>query len=129
MQTPMPSRKQQHEAVTPASSAKRTQASHGAIALQTMANSITQFSNAVAAALAPPTNAVDPTPRRHADAIRALYANEKWMDKCQVVKVIDLFRKDTTACDVYLSIASSDDRDLCEEWIKAQLEVELNPFN
>ncbi|KDR70906.1 hypothetical protein GALMADRAFT_144377 [Galerina marginata CBS 339.88] len=116
------SRKRAHrEPATPTRpSAKRPRASHGAAALQDMSASLTQVGNALSAALAPPPNAVDPTPRRHTNTVAAVLRLEmSWLDSDQLVAFIDFIRGDQVAGDVYLALTEPD---VHKNWVCTQLE-------
>ena len=85
-----------------------------------MSASLTQVGNALAAALAPPSNAVDPTPRRRTNAVAAVLRLEMgWLDHAQLVAVIDYIRADQTAADIYLALTEPD---VCKEWVRIQLQ-------
>jgi hypothetical protein len=113
-------RKRAREPATPTRpSVKRPRASNGAAALQDMSSSLTQVGNALSAALAPPPNAVDPTPRRRANAIAAVLRLETdWLDDSQLVAFIDFIRGDQIAGDVYLALTKPEVR---KKWVHTQL--------
>jgi len=116
-----PRKRARDEPVTPTRpSVKRSRPSNGAAALQDMSASLTHVGNALSAALAPPSNAVDPTPRRRANAVAAILRLEKdWLDPRQLVKFIDFIRADQIAGDIYLALTEPDVR---KEWVRTQLE-------
>lgn len=85
-----------------------------------MSASLTQVGNALAAALAPPPNAIDPTPRRRSNAVAAALRVEKtWLSNNELVSFIDFLRGDQTAADIYLAL---DEPDVRKEWVRIQLE-------
>lgn len=97
---------------------KRSRA-NAATALADMSASITQVGQALAVALAPPINAVDPTPLRRSNAVGAVLRLEgPWLSKSQLVDFIDFIRADQTAADIYLALSESDVR---KDWVKSQL--------
>ncbi|KAH6902272.1 hypothetical protein BKA70DRAFT_1435428 [Coprinopsis sp. MPI-PUGE-AT-0042] len=99
---------------------QRVRPKSGAAAIADMAASVTKFGDAVAAALAPPSDSVPPTPRRRIDAITAFSENERQrLSQTDFFTMLDIFRKDTTACDIYTIFA--DKKDIREDWIEAQL--------
>jgi len=115
-----PCKRARNEPVTPTHpSVKRSRPSNGAAALQDMSASLTHVGNALSAVLAPPSNAVDPTPRHCANAVAAILHLEKdWLDPHQLVKFID-FQADQIAGDIYLALTEPDVR---KEWVRTQLE-------
>jgi hypothetical protein len=115
-------RKRAREPATPTQPpAKRPRASNGAAALQDMSASLTQVGNALSAALAPPSNAVDPTPRRRANAVAAVLQLEMdWLDNDELVRFIDFIRGDQIAGDIYLALTEPDVR---KNWVHTQLDA------
>ena len=90
------------------------------MALQDMSASLTQVGMALTSALAPPPNAVDPTPRHHTNAIAAiLHLEMGWLDNSQLVAFINFVRVDQTAADIYLALTEPNVR---KEWVRIQLE-------
>jgi len=114
------SHKHAHEPVTPSCpSAKRPRASHGTTALQDMSASLTQVGMALTSALAPPPNAVDPTPHCHTNAIAAvLHLEMSWLDNSQLVAFIDFICVDQTAADIYLALTKPA---VHKEWVPIHL--------
>ncbi|KAF6741424.1 hypothetical protein DFP72DRAFT_862313 [Ephemerocybe angulata] len=87
----------------------------GATALQDMAASFAHFGDVMATALAPPSVSVAPTPRHCMDAIATARKTKLWLTCPQFVELINIFRQDASACDVYMCVF--DDEDLRMEWV------------
>ncbi|KAF8148479.1 hypothetical protein B0H34DRAFT_803004 [Crassisporium funariophilum] len=84
---------------------KRVRSSQGAAALQDMLASLTQVGNALAAALASPTNAVDATPCRRSNAVAAVLDHKMhWLEGDKLISFIDYLQTDQTAADTYLAL-------------------------
>ena len=73
---------------------------------------------ALTSALAPPPNAVDPTPRHRTNAIAVLRLEMGWLDNSQLVTFIDFVRVDQTAADIYLALTEPN---VHKEWVRIQL--------
>ncbi|PPQ79922.1 hypothetical protein CVT25_002996 [Psilocybe cyanescens] len=94
--------------------------SHGATVLQDMSALLTQVGIALAAALAPPLNPIDPTPHRRSNAVAAALRVEKtWLSNNELVSFIDFLWVDQTAADIYLAL---DEPNVRKEWVRIQLE-------
>jgi hypothetical protein len=99
---------------------KHVRSSQGAAALQDMSASLTQVGNALAAALAPPTNAVDPTPHCRSNAVAAILDHEMhWLEADELISFIDYLRTDQTAANTYLALTQPRVR---QNWVRKQLE-------
>jgi hypothetical protein len=95
--------------------------SSGAAALMSMSTSIERFGENIIAALATPASAVDPAPVRRTKAISTAKAKEDWLTRSQLLALINIFQKDTAACDVYLTFV--DDDELRMDWVQGQINL------
>ena len=63
---------------------------------------------------------MEPTPRRRTASIAFAQQTEKdWLTTRELVKFIDILRRDPTAFDVYLAITEPDVR---KDWVRVQLD-------
>ncbi|KAF8063548.1 hypothetical protein FPV67DRAFT_1451983 [Lyophyllum atratum] len=93
----------------------------GASALESLSNSVNDFSSTIKDALFPSKDGLPATPRCETDAVVCVQALEKsWLTGFQLILFIDLLRRDVSAVDVYSVL---EDESLRKEWVAAQLDM------
>ena len=85
-----------------------------------MVTSLSGFSTAITAALAPPVPVINPSTICQTTAVAAvLHQEAESLTLAQHVALINFLRTNCTAADIYLALTQPD---VCKEWVDMQLE-------
>lgn len=99
-------------------SSKRARTS-GATALEGLASSITLFGDSVAKALASPPSKAILNATHLQQAILRVQKTETWLPTQDIIRLIQVFEKNSTAVGVYLALENDEVRKM---WIQNKLE-------
>jgi len=122
--TPGPATRKRSAAAPATGTAKKPRTSGGVAALQDIADQALDFNTIFRGAFGTSASNTDmpPTPIRLQKAIKRAQKLEKWMDKKQLVSLLEVLEGSKNAVDVYDSL---DDEELRVLWVKRKVGITI----